>query len=69
LAGHGLRVSLRLGGVLEKTAGGISGFGGPPLPRGYLGRKILIFNGLQRVGVCKIFKINGLCANSPISMS
>jgi hypothetical protein len=42
---------------------------GTPPPRGYLGRKILVFNGLQRDGVCKIFKTNWLRAKYLLSMN
>jgi hypothetical protein len=44
--------------------------GGTPSPsHGYLGRKILAFNGLQPVGVCKIFIIKQLRAKYFLSMS
>jgi hypothetical protein len=43
---------------------------GTPLPTlGYLARKILIFNGLQQVGVCKILIADGLRAKYFLSMS
>ena len=67
---HGVRVSLRLVWRLGKNGGlCCRAVGVPPSPRGYLGRKILVFNGLQGVGVCKILIVNGLCTKSPISMS
>src|SRR6266478_918362 len=40
----------------------------PPPLWGYLGRKILVFNGLQRGGGCKILVTNGLCAKYLLSM-
>jgi hypothetical protein len=46
--------------------------GGTPLPPslgGYFGDKILVFNGLQGVGVCKILITNGLAAKYSLSMS
>ena len=34
--------------------------GYPPCIWGYFGRKSSVFSGLRRVGVCKIFILNGL---------
>jgi hypothetical protein len=36
---------------------------------GYFGRKVLVFNGLQRGSVCKIFNTNELCAKYLLSIS
>ena len=43
---------------------------GYPLPlQGYLGRKILVFNGLQGVSFCKILIVNGLRLKYLFSMN
>ncbi len=44
------------------------GLGTPP-SSGYFGRKILAFNGLQRVIACKILIVNGLWLKYSLSMS
>jgi hypothetical protein len=41
----------------------------PPPPQGYFGRKILVFNNLPGVSVCKIFITNGLLTKSLKSIS
>jgi hypothetical protein len=43
--------------------------GYPPPFGGYFGRKILAFNDLQRVSVCKIFITNGLQLKYLLSIS
>jgi hypothetical protein len=43
--------------------------GYPPPLAGYFGRKILVFNSLQGVSVCKIFITNGLRPKYFLSIS
>jgi hypothetical protein len=42
---------------------------GTPLPRGYFWRKILVINGLQGVGACKILITKWLCLKYLLSVS
>jgi hypothetical protein len=48
--------------MLRVWRGTLAGVVDPPLPpgEGIFGRKILVFNGLQGIDICKIFITNGL---------